>query len=134
VATDDGAQRRLGHQLGRRVPVADLDHRGDGVDHLEVGDGVDRCGDVVLGDDLLRGHRHRGDLQVDPAQLVDDRHDEEHARTLGPDAAAQPEDHGPLVLLDDLHGVGEEDDEHDHDEDEEAPERFSHGGSLWAAR
>ena len=59
------------------------DGRLDGVDHVEVGDGVHPHRHVVLRDDVLRRDVHRDGLQVDPHHPVDDRDDEEQARTLG---------------------------------------------------
>src|SRR5579884_2157869 len=129
VAAHDGPQRRLGHQLARGVPVADPHHRGGGVDHLEVGDGVDRDGHVVPGDDGLRRHRGGDDLQVDLGDPVEDGEHEEDPRAAGADAAPEAEDHPPLVLLDDLDRRRQEQDDDGGEHDAGAQDGL-HGGSF----
>ena len=124
MAADDRPQGGLGDELRRAVPVANLDDRGRGVDDLEERDRVDGCGDVVLGDDGLRGDRHGDDLEVGADEPVDDRDDEEHSRALRALRATEPEDHPPLVLLDDLDRGGQEDQTEDDDDGDDGDERI----------
>ena len=129
VAADDRPQRGLGDELRRGEPVANLDHRGRGVDDLEERHCVDGRGDVVLRDHRLRGHGHRDDLQVGLHHSVDDRDDEEHTGSLGTLRATEAEDHAPLVLLDDLDRGGQEDQTEDDDDGDDGDERV-HGCGL----
>src|SRR6266567_2595526 len=109
--------------LGRCVDVVqDLNDRALRVDHLEVDDGVDLGGHVVLGDDLLRRHLERDHAQVDLHEAVDtERDDEAQARAPDRDQAAKAEDDAALVLVDDPdaryeHDQGEQDDDPEDDE------------------
>src|SRR5208282_4685269 len=81
-----------------------------GVDHLEVADGVDLCRDVVLRDDVLRGHVERFDLHGNAIERVNRPNHDGEAPGLGSvqhDAEAQ--DHAVFPLLDHENGVPEPD-------------------------
>ena len=91
-----------------------------GIGHLVVHDGVDKDRDGVLSKDLLRGDLKRHAPHVDLLVCVDTGNDEEDPRTPSSsgEESAQPEDDGPLVLLDHLDGEEEGEGEGDHDEQE----------------
>jgi len=72
-----GPQRRLGDLRGRVDVVQNLSHRSLRIDHLEVDDGIDLCGHVVVGDDLLGRHFERDDAHVHLDQPVDPKGDDE---------------------------------------------------------
>src|SRR5581483_23068 len=103
VPADDGAQGRLCDLVDGGGDVLDRDDGSDRIDDLVVGDSryVDR--DVVAGDDALRLDRHRHDAQRNTVDPVDERddHDQSRAERVVPDFA-EPELHGPLVLLQDV--------------------------------
>ena len=103
---EDGAQRGLGELRGLVDVVGDLDDGLDGIDDAQGDDGVDLEGDVVAGDDVLRGDLHGLLAQGDADDLVDGAEDEDDAGAGGVVAdAAEAEDDGALVLLEDLDGV-----------------------------
>ena len=100
-----------------RTVVGDLGHGVLGVQHAEVQDGAHPDRDVVAGDDFLGRDLQGDDAQVDLHHPVDERDDEEQARPLGADQAAEPEDDAALVLLDDL-DRGADDRQHDDEQDD----------------
>ena len=103
---EDGAQRGLRELRGLVDVVGDLDDRLDGIDHAHDDDGVDLQCDVVACDDVLRGDLHRLLAQADADNLVDGAEDQDDAGAGGVVTdAAQAEDDGAFVLLEDLDGV-----------------------------
>ena len=115
VLSQDRAERRLRDLRRRDHVVLDLDDRRVRLDDAEVRNGVDPHGHVVLRDHFLRRHVQRHGAQVDLHHAVDDRDQEEDARTLGVrQKPAEAEDHAPLVLAGDLDG--REEDQQDDDE------------------
>src|SRR5216683_6639250 len=109
-----GSQRCL-RDLGGRVDV--VEHLSDGslrIDDLEIDDGVDLRGHVVVRDDLLRGHFERDHAEVDLDEAIDaERDDEEQTWAFERDQAAQPKNHPALVFVRDAQ-AGEDDDEQQH--------------------
>ena len=69
--------------------------------HLVVHDGIDKDGDAVLGENLLRGDLVGGGPHVDLLVHVEAGDDEEHARAPRParHQPAQPKDDRSLILL-----------------------------------
>ena len=109
VLTQHVAQRRLGDLRRRDHEVLDLDDRARRLDDPEVRDRVHPNRHVVLGDHLLWRHVERHRPQVDPHHLVDDRDQEEEARSLGrSQQPAEAEDDAALVLARDPYGDGEQ--------------------------
>jgi hypothetical protein len=105
---EDGAEGGLGELGGLVDVVCDLDDRFDGVDDAEGDDGVDLEGDVVAGDDVLRGDLHRFLTERDADDTVDGAEDEDNARACGVVTdASEPEDDGTLVFAEDLDAVEE---------------------------
>ena len=82
---EHAAQRRLGDLRRRAEMVDDLDDGVVRVDDAEVDDGVHLDRDVVARDALLARHVHRHRAQVDLHHAVDDRQEDEQARSLGAD-------------------------------------------------
>src|ERR1700722_2470357 len=97
---EDRTQRGLGELRGLVDVVGDFDDRFGGVDDAEGDDGVDLEGDVVAGDDVLRGDFHRLLAERDADDLVDGAEDQDDAGAGGVVAdAAEAEDDGALVLF-----------------------------------
>src|SRR5216683_3309711 len=72
-----GSQRCL-RDLGGRVDV--VEHLSDGslrIDDLEIDDGIDLRGHVVVRDHLLRGHFERDHAEVDLDEAIDAERDDE---------------------------------------------------------
>ena len=117
----DGAEGGLGELRGLVDVVRDLDDGAGGVDDPQGDDGVDFEGDVVAGDDVLRRDFHCFLTKAHPDNLVERAEDEDDARAGGGLLhAAKAEDDGSLVLLEDLDGVEDvEDDDGYGDEDGE---------------
>ena len=69
--------------------------------HLVVHDGVDKDGDAVLGENLLRGDLVGGGPHVDLLVDVDAGNDEEDTRTSSSSSKESPEskDYSTLILL-----------------------------------
>ena len=53
------------------------------IDHAQSNDGVDLQGDVVAGDDVLRGNFHRLLPQRDAHDLIEGAEDQDDARAFG---------------------------------------------------
>jgi len=115
---EDGAEGGLGELGGLVDIVGDFDDGLGGVDDAEGDDGVDLEGDVVAGDDVLCGDFHGLLTEGDADDLVDGADDEDEAWALGGALhAAEAEDDAALVLLEDVDGVDEvEDDDGEDDE------------------
>jgi hypothetical protein len=64
----------------------------------------------MAGDDALGLDGHRDHAQRYPVQDVDERDDESQARLPNPDHPAEAEQHALLVLLDDVHRHGQQQD------------------------
>jgi hypothetical protein len=127
---EDGAEGGLGELRGLVDVVGDLDDGLGGVEDAEGDDGVDLEGDVVAGDDVLRGDLHGLLAQADADDLVEGAEDEDDAGALGGLAdAAEAEDDGALVLLEDLDGV--DDVERENGENDE--QRNGHAQTSFAA-
>jgi len=113
----DGAEGGLGELGGLVDVIGDLDDGLGGVDDAEGDDGVDLEGDVVAGDDVLRGDLHGFLTEGDADDLVEGPEDEDDAGTFGGRDAAEAKDDAALVLLEDLDGVDDvKDDDGDGDE------------------
>src|SRR5438093_4281031 len=83
----------------------------------EVDDRVHLHADVVPGDDVLRRHVQHDRAQADPHHAVDGPGHQRQPRALGRfQEVAQTEDDGPLVLVQDLDGEEQPEDEHDGDD------------------
>ena len=116
VLTEHGAQGGLRDLARAHEVVLDRDDGRARIDDAEVDDGRDTYGDVVLGDDVLRGHLQRHDPQVDAHDPVDHGDQQEETRSGG--AALEPsetEDHTSLVLAQHLDGRRE----HEHEQHEQ---------------
>ena len=109
------AQGGGGELLDSDDVVADLVHGRLRNGDLEVDDGVDVEGQVVLGDDRLRRERHHPLAQVDPrADAVDEWHQQRELATDRATVTTQPFDHGRLGLRDQRNGLGHHDDREGH--------------------
>ena len=107
---DDRPQRGLRDLPDGELIVLDIDDGLARIDDLEVDDGVDADGDVVAGDALLSGNRHRDDLEIDLLQIVDERDDRRQPGRFGLGIhSAEAEDHPALILSDDLQAVSQRD-------------------------
>src|ERR1035441_1399293 len=105
---EDGAESRLGELRGLVDVVGDLNDGLDWIDDAQRNDGVDLEGDVVAGNDVLRRDFHGLLAKADADDGVDRAEDEDDAGTRGIVAnATETEDHGALVLFEDLDGVEE---------------------------
>jgi len=118
---EDGAESGLGKLRGLVDVVIDLDDGASGVDDAQGDDGIYFEGDVVAGDDVLRGDFHGLLTEGDADDLVEGAEDPDDARAFGGFFdASQPEDHASLVLFEDVQGVDDvEDDDDDCEEDRE---------------
>src|SRR5271163_5078749 len=81
--TENGAQGGLRKLRGLVDVVGYLDDGLGGIDDAEGDDGVDLEGDVVAGDDVLRGDFHRLLTETDANHLVEWAEDPDDARPLG---------------------------------------------------
>uniref|UniRef100_A0A8W7PA53 Uncharacterized protein n=1 Tax=Anopheles coluzzii TaxID=1518534 RepID=A0A8W7PA53_ANOCL len=121
VARTEHVPQRGGRQQARRVAVVrDLHYRVERVADAIVHDGIDRHGDGIARQHLLRRHIERHGTQVDLAVVVDAGQHEEHAGPAGPTGPqpAEPKDDRPLVLLHHLEAEEQRDREgqhHQHD-------------------
>src|SRR4029077_11607554 len=98
--------------------VGDLIDRRPWVGDLEIHDGVDRYGQVVLGDHRLGWERHHLLAEVDPGpDPVQERPQPDQPGTAGLVEPAESLDHRGLRLRDDLHRADENDDDKDDDDD-----------------
>ncbi len=113
--------------------VLDRDHRALGIDHPEVDHRAHLDGDVVPGDDVLRRHVEGHRLQAHLDHAVDQRQEEDDARSIalpaqvedGAGTAAEAKDDGPLVLAKDPRHRGDEEQERgDPDEPRAADSRL----------
>ena len=121
-------QRRRGQLLDRDDVVGDLVDGRPRVGHLEVDDGVDRYGQVVLGDHRLRWEGDDLLAQVDPGpDTVQERRQPHEAGAVGLVEPAEPFDDGGLCLWDDLHRSDDHDD-HQHDDDQSDDQNRIHEG------
>ena len=118
---EDGAECGLGELRGLIDVVGDLDDGLDRIDDAQSDDGVDLQRDVVAGDDVLRGDFHGLLAERDADDGVDGAEDQDDAGAGGVVAdAAETEDDGALVLLENLDGVEDvEEDDGDGDEERE---------------
>ncbi len=123
---DDVSQVRLGQLGDGQDEVGDVVEQPLRIGRLEVDDGVDGGGDVVLCDDFLRRHVDHLFTHVDLAQLVDDRDDETQARFDGFLVLAESLDHPPLVRADDLDRSRHVGDREDHQDQQKSPQCSSH--------
>ena len=73
--TQQGTQSSLGDLAGGDRVVLDLKHRVLGVGHTEEDNGVHAGGNVVLGDDFLRGNGQGDNTHVNALQGVDEGED-----------------------------------------------------------
>src|SRR4029077_19943815 len=92
------AQRGLGELAGGDEIVPDLDDGALGIDDAEIDDGRDLDRDVVAGNHVLRRHLIDDDAQIDAHHLLDERHQEEKAGSLGSGIAAEREDDAAFVF------------------------------------
>src|SRR5581483_3032609 len=105
-ATDQVAQGRGGELLDADDVVGDLVDGRARVGDLEVDDGVDGHGQVVLGDHRLGREGHHLLAQVDAGpDPVEERGEEVQAGRGGGAVAAEPLDHGGLRLRDHHQGL-----------------------------
>ena len=125
-AAEHRAQRRLRDLRGRQQVVLDLHDRVVRVHDAEVADGGHRGRHVVARDHLLRRDAERHRAQVDPHHPVDDRDQEDQARALLGDQAAEPEDHAALVLPQHPDRARQ----HDHGEEARTPRTTRSGGHV----
>ena len=113
MLTEYGAQRRLCELAGRFENVGHVDDGLVGGNDAEVDHRIYFHGHVVLRDHVLRRDVHDVDAQVDYRGLLQERDEQDQARALDGLVAAQEEHDAAFVLLQDLDGVGEKnDDEH----------------------
>ncbi len=124
------AQRRLGDLRGGEEEVFDLDDRLARVDDAEVGDRVDAGGDVVAGDHLLRRDVERDRPQVDLDHPVDERDQQDQARALLGDQAAEAEDDAALVLAQDPHRGADRDQGEERQDDDDSAQRLPSARSF----
>jgi hypothetical protein len=122
---EDRAQGGLCELRGLVDVVGDFDDGLGGVDDAEGDDGVDLEGDVVAGDDVLRGDFHRLLAETDADDLVEGAEDPDEAWARGCllDPAEAKND-ASLVLFEDVEAVDEV--ENYYDDGEEQRERH-HG-------
>ena len=86
----DAAQRRL-RDLRRGVEVVlHLHNRAVGVEDAEIEHGAYFDGDVVAGDDVLRGHVEGDGPQVEAEHLLDERDDVDDPGTARRSQTSQP--------------------------------------------
>ena len=115
---DHVAQRGGGQLLDGDDVVGDLVDGGPRVGDLEVHDGVDGDGQVVLGDHRLRREGDHLLAQVDAGpDPVQERHQPDQPGAAGLVEPAEPFDHGGLGLRDHLDRADEHDDHQDDDDD-----------------
>jgi hypothetical protein len=95
------------------------------IDDVEVGDSVHPHRHVVAGDHLLWGYVQGHRPQVDPHHAVDDRDQQDQAGALLRDQAAEPEDHGALILPQHADRRGEQE-QSDEDNTTDDPEPDAH--------
>jgi hypothetical protein len=125
--THDVTQRGGGQLLDCGDVVGDLVHRILRVGHLEVHDGVDGHGQVVLGDDRL--WREGDDLlpQVDPVpDPVDEGHQEVQAWGKRTAVAAEPLDNRSGRLRDHHHSLDDCDDDRQQDDHQDHEQGNAH--------
>ncbi len=109
---EDGAEGGLGELRGLVDVVGDLNDGLGGIDDAEHDDGVDLERDIVAGDDVLRRNFHGLLTQRDADDLVYRPEDEDDSGTGGGLLdAAETEDHGTLVLLEDVDGADQIEDD-----------------------
>lgn len=105
---EDGAKGGLGELAGLVDIVGDFDDGPGGFDDAESDDGVDLEGDVVAGDDVLRGDFHSLLTEGDADDLVEGAEDEDDAGAFGVLAdATETEDDPTLILFEDFDGADE---------------------------
>jgi len=117
--SEHAAQCRLGDLGGGDGVVLHLHDRLDRVNDVEQHDGVDPGGDVVLGDDLLRGDGQGDHAGVDPLHALQEGNHQMRARLVDGPQTAQAEDDAALILPDELDGQQEHEHQEDDDRDEE---------------
>jgi hypothetical protein len=133
VLAEHRAQGRLGEHVGGGKIVLDLDDGPLGIAHVEVEHRVDLHRDVVAGDDVLGGNFDDLDAQIDPDHLLDERNQQDEARSLYRLEAAQGEDDGSFVLPQYL-DCGDECRKHDEDGDWQGEhERYGHRSDPYIA-
>src|SRR5258708_17122896 len=121
----DFAEHRSQGGLGKLRGLVDVigyfDDGLGGVDNAKRDDGVDLEGDVVAGDDVLRGNLHRLLAETDANDLVEGAKDPDDAGALGGlPHASQSKDNASLILFQDVEGVDQvEEDDDDGEEDRE---------------
>src|SRR5208337_4043724 len=113
-----GAQRGLGKLRGLVDVVGDLDGGVVGIHHVQRYHRVHLQGDVVAGDDVLGRNLEHLLAQREAHHLVDGPENQDDARPLWRSQnAAQTENHSALILLQDLDGVEQvEDNDGDYDQ------------------
>ncbi len=88
------------------------------IGRLEVDDGIDRDGHVVLGDDFLRRNVDHLLAHVDLLQRLDEGEDQTQPRVGGLLVATESFDHPPLIGPHDLDTSGYVDESEQRDDDE----------------
>jgi hypothetical protein len=98
-AADHGAEGRRCHVPHGSNVVVDVDDRGLGVNDAHVDHKIDIDARVVLGNRGLRRLVEHNFSLIDLDAAIDERNQDDQTWSAGPDVPAQPEDHGPFVLL-----------------------------------
>ena len=117
VLSEHRAERGLGQHVGRSAVRLDLNDRFRSIDDVKVEHGVDLDRHVVPRNHVLTGDLHDHRAQVDAHDLLDDRYQEDEARSADAREAPQRELDAALVLTKHLErSVGDPKQEDDNDE------------------